>query len=204
MKTISAVHTTSTTTRDRRAGLDLKQAEQEQRRRERPNAITRPRWKDRDIRTVLCQKTAQEPARQVSHSRPLHLQLPAQRKQHRCSQPAQPPPGQASFHHFGSKGTPQKGAHTSSTTTQEPLHGSILAASSTSACTADKTRPTQFSSSQSHSLDHCHLDGKCVLQTLPECTLLTTTRRLRLGMIHVFHLLSTRTCHSTREISDAS
>lgn len=204
MRTIWAVHTTSITTRDRPAGLDLKQAEPAQRRREPPSAITRPQWRDRDTRTVLFRKTAQAPARQVCHSRPLHQRLPAQLNQHKCSQPAQLPLVQESFHHYGSRDIPQKDVHTSSTTTQERRHGLILAASSTSACTAGKTRPTQSSSSQYHSSDHCHLDGKCVLRTLLECTLSTTTRRLRLGMIHVFHLRSIRTCHSTREISGAS
>ena len=204
VRTILAVHTTSITTHGRRAGLDLKQAEREQRRRGRPSAITRPLWRDRDIKTVPCQKTAQVPAPQVCHNLPLHQQLPARHNLHKCLPPAQPLPEQESFHRSGSRDTPQKDAPTSSTITQEPRHGSILAASSTSACTADKTRPTLSSSSQYHSLDHCHPDGKCGLPTLLECTLSTTTRRLRLGMIHVFHLLSIRTCHSTREISDAS
>lgn len=161
VRTISGAHIMLTTTRGRQVGLDHRRAE-EQRRRETTSAMRQPQSRDRDIRTVHCQKIAQVPARQVYHRQPPQQPPPARLNRHRCSQPAQLQPEQESFHHFGSRDTLQKAVLTLLTTTLEPRHGSTHVASSTFACMEDKIRLIPSSSSQCRSLVRFHLDGKCV------------------------------------------
>jgi hypothetical protein len=163
------------------------------------------RWSDRDIRTELFQRIGLAPAHQESRSH-LHLHpLIAGAVVHwPCLPQELPLPVQANCHPYGNRDIRQKDVHTLLTTTLELPHGWIPAGNSTSGCTVDRTRIIPFSSSQCPNLDRYLVDGRCVSQTPPGCTLWTTILRRRLGMTLDFLLPWTRTFRSIREISGAS
>lgn len=163
-------------------------------------------------RTAHSLRTAPALARLLSN-KTTHSSSRRQWRRRRHRRPAQAllciqePPVRArvSSRLVGNRDGRPKAERTLSTIIHGRRHGLTLAGSNISACTVDKTAPAEsFSSSLCLSLGHYLAAGKCDLQTQPECTLLTTTPKRRLGTTRACPHLWIRTFHNTSAISGGS
>jgi hypothetical protein len=174
-----------------------------------PRCNSNRMWRDRDIRPVCCPKIGQaQTHRPPTATRPLKhptqsTRPPLRKWWRQARQPQEP----VNFQQAGSKGTHLKEGRTLLTTTPARPRGSTREGNSTSGCTVDRTLAEitpPFNNSPSRSLVLFPADGRCVSPTLPECTLLTTTRRQPHGTILAYHHPWTKTCHSTSVTSGGS